>query len=96
MTSISVHDIILLTNKTAVPKTADKNLDSGVYTMKKFLALVLALVLVVALCGCSKAEYGDLRVMDGVTLSEMEYYGIAFRKGSDMVEKVEDALQLLW
>ena len=64
--------------------------------MKKFLALALAVLLMVAMCGCSKSEYSDLRVMDGVSLGDLEGYGIAFRDGSDMVEKVENAIAELW
>ena len=64
--------------------------------MKKVLALIMAVLLMVALCGCSKAEYGDLRIMEGVQLSELEGYGIAFRKGSDVVERVEKAIDELY
>jgi ABC-type amino acid transport substrate-binding protein len=64
--------------------------------MKKVLALILAVLLMVAMCGCSKAEYGDLHIMEGVHLSELEGYGIAFRKGSDAVEHVEKAIDKLY
>ena len=64
--------------------------------MKKVLALIMAVLLMVALCGCSKAEYGDLRIMEGVQLSELEGYGIAFRKGSDVVEHVEKTIDKLY
>lgn len=64
--------------------------------MKRFLALVLAMLLactVLASCG-EKTSYSDLAIVDlGL---EREYFGIAFRTGSDMTRKVEDiTLQLI-
>lgn len=60
--------------------------------MKKTVALVLALLMVcscvVALSACSKDPYKDLAIVDlGL---EKEYFGIAFRSGSDLTRKVED------
>ncbi len=60
--------------------------------MKKTIALVLALLLtlgcVAALSSCNKDPYADLAIVDlGL---EREYFGIAFRAGSDMTRKVED------
>lgn len=64
--------------------------------MKKFLALVLAALLactVLASCG-GASSYSDLAIVDlGL---DVEYFGIAFRTGSDMTRKVEDiTLQLI-
>lgn len=60
--------------------------------MKKTLALVLALILtlgcVAALSSCNKDPYSKLAIVDlGL---DREYFGIAFREGSDMTRKVED------
>ena len=60
--------------------------------MKRILTLVLA-VLMIAACAvsfasCSKDPYKDLTYVDlGL---EREYFGIAFRSGSDLTRKVED------
>ena len=60
--------------------------------MKKIITLVLA-VLMVASCmvsfsACSNDPYKDLTYVDlGL---EREYFGIAFRSGSDLTRKVED------
>lgn len=58
--------------------------------MKKFFALMLAVLMVcTAFVACSKeSSYSDLTIVDlGL---EKEYFGIAFRSGSDMTRKVED------
>ena len=60
--------------------------------MKKILALALALLMVATcaftLASCKKNPYKDLMIVDlGL---EREYFGIAFRAGSDMTRKVED------
>lgn len=68
--------------------------------MKKFFVLMLALLLsctAIVSCGGgggSASSYSDLAIVDlGL---EREYFGIAFRAGSDMTRKVEDiTLQLI-
>lgn len=58
--------------------------------MKKILATILASVLCLCLlAGCSGGgSYSDLSMIEGVELG-IEEYGMAFRKGSDMVAKVD-------
>lgn len=59
-------------------------------TMKKVLVMMMVLAtLLTALVACgSKSSYEDLMIVDlGL---EKEYFGIAFRQGSDMTRKVED------
>lgn len=63
--------------------------------MKKILAILLTVVLLcTGLASCAKPTYADLAIVDlGL---EREYFGIAFRSGSDMTRKVEDiTLQLI-
>ena len=56
--------------------------------MRKLLKVILA-SLVVLCSGCSgTSSYADLIIMDNVQMG-IEEYGIAFRSGSDMVEKVD-------
>ena len=58
--------------------------------MKKILSLILATIIIcAAFASCSgKSSYEDLAIIDlGL---EREYFGIAFRSGSDMTRKVED------
>ena len=58
--------------------------------MKKTLALILSLVLLcTSFISCSnESSYSDLTIVDlGL---EREYFGIAFRAGSDLTRKVED------
>ena len=58
--------------------------------MKKILAIILALLMsCTALVACSGGNsYDDLMIVDlGL---EREYFGIAFRSGSDLTRKVED------
>ena len=57
--------------------------------MKKILAILLTVVMLcTALASCGKSGYEDLMIVDlGL---EREYFGIAFRSGSDMTRKVED------
>ena len=57
--------------------------------MKKLLAfLLIAAMLCTCMVSCKKKTYDDLAIVDlGL---EKEYFGIAFREGSDMTRKVED------
>ena len=60
--------------------------------MKKLLTLALAVLMIVGcvatFSACSNDPYKDLTYVDlGL---EREYFGIAFRSGSDMTRKVED------
>lgn len=57
--------------------------------MKKIIAVLLfAVMLCTALVSCGAVTYEDLMIVDlGL---EKEYFGIAFRQGSDMTRKVED------
>ena len=63
--------------------------------MKKIFAMILAMVLLCStLVACSGSSYSDLAIVD--LGFEKEYFGIAFRAGSDMTRKVEDiTLQLI-
>lgn len=60
--------------------------------MKKYLSLALALIIAVcstvALSSCGKTTYADLAIVE--IGQEKEYFGIAFREGSDLTRKVED------
>ena len=67
--------------------------------MKKIIALLMAVLMAFSVVACSKAPadapagnedsaYADLTIMADVELG-VEEYGIAFRKGSDMVAKVD-------
>ncbi len=66
--------------------------------MKKIIALVMATLMIVGcvatFASCGKNPYEKLAIVDlGL---EREYFGIAFRSGSDMTRKVEDiTLQLI-
>ena len=65
--------------------------------MKKLTALLMAALLLVscfAFTACGGTDYSNLAIVDlGL---EREYFGIAFRAGSDMTRKVEDiTLQLI-
>ncbi len=57
--------------------------------MKRIIALALVAIMMIAmLASCSAKSYSDLAIVDlGL---EKEYFGIAFRTGSDMTRKVED------
>ena len=57
--------------------------------MKKLLAFLLVAVMIcTSLASCKKGGYDDLAIVDlGL---EKEYFGIAFRDGSDMTRKVEE------
>ena len=64
--------------------------------MKKLISLVLAVLMVVgsvfALSSCGSKSYADtLKIVDGVTLAT-EQYGIAARKGSGLMKKINAAL----
>ena len=63
--------------------------------MKKIFAMILAMVLLCStLVACGGSSYSDLAIVD--LGFEKEYFGIAFRAGSDMTRKVEDiTLQLI-
>lgn len=57
--------------------------------MKKIISLVLiAVMLCTVLASCGAKTYDDLAIVD--LGFEKEYFGIAFRSGSDMTRKVED------
>ena len=66
--------------------------------MKRFLSLALVALMIVGCAAtfsaCKPATYDDLMILDlGL---EKEYFGIAFREGSDMTRRVEDiTLQLI-
>ena len=57
--------------------------------MKRLLALLLVVVMICAsFASCGGNSYSKLAIVDlGL---EREYFGIAFRSGSDMTRKVED------
>ena len=64
--------------------------------MKKFISLVLSVLMVVgsvfALSSCGNKSYADtLKIVEGVTLAT-EQYGIAVRKGSGLMKKINTAL----
>lgn len=59
--------------------------------MKRFAALSLALLMLLCcfgLAACKKDPYANLTIVD--LGQEREYFGIAFRAGSDLTRKVED------
>lgn len=62
--------------------------------MKKFLAIIVSVLTVfcaIGLTACgSKVTYKDLEIVE--IGGETEAFGIAFRKGSDMTRKVENAI----
>ena len=43
---------------------------------------------------CGKGDYADLKIVDGLS-SEVEYYGIGFKKGSELTAKVNEQLEKL-
>jgi polar amino acid transport system substrate-binding protein len=43
---------------------------------------------------CGKGDYADLKIVDGLN-SDLEYYAIGFKKGSDLTEKVNAELEKL-
>ncbi|MBR2311365.1 MAG: transporter substrate-binding domain-containing protein [Oscillospiraceae bacterium] len=43
---------------------------------------------------CGKGDYADLEVIDDLS-SDVEYYAIGFKKGSDLTAKVNEALEAL-
>jgi len=43
---------------------------------------------------CGKGDYADLAIVDALT-SEVEYYAIGFKKGSDLTAKVNEQLEKL-
>lgn len=56
--------------------------------MKKILAAVLSVIMMMAIFASCGNSYSKLAIVDlGL---EKEYFGIAFRSGSDMTRKVED------
>ena len=60
--------------------------------MKKIITLVLCIAMLCSACfaltSCGAKDYDDLTIVD--LGFEKEYFGIAFRSGSDMTRKVED------
>lgn len=60
--------------------------------MKKIVSLILVALMLCACClglaACNKNTYADLTIVD--LGQEREYFGIAFRSGSDLTRKVED------
>ena len=57
--------------------------------MKKFITLILTVaVALTVLASCNTNPYSKLEIID--IGEETEYFGIAFREGSDMTRKVED------
>ena len=74
--------------------------------MKKLLAMVTVGIMLFCFAGCGasksnnesgsgSASYSSLSMIDGVELG-VEEYGIAFRKGSDMVAKVNEITKELF
>lgn len=65
--------------------------------MKKIITLILTLALgltaLFSLVGCGKPNYKNLKIVE--LNAETEYFGIAFRKGSNVTKKVEDAISQL-
>lgn len=65
--------------------------------MKKILTIILALSLCVIACfgltACKSTTYKDLAIIE--IGGETESFGIAFRKGSNITRKVEDAIATL-
>ena len=65
--------------------------------MKKLLTAMLTIALSVvtalSLTACGKVTYKDLQIVE--LNAETEYFGIAFRKGSNVTRKVEVAIQEL-
>ena len=56
--------------------------------MKKLITLILTLAIALGALASCGADYSNLEIVDlGL---EREYFGIAFREGSDMTRKVED------
>ncbi len=43
---------------------------------------------------CGKGDYADLKIVDALS-SEVEYYGIGFKKGSELTAKVNEQLEVL-
>ena len=63
--------------------------------MKKFLKFVLVGFMFM-ISGCSgSSSYSDLTIMDGIEIG-VEEYGIAFRSGSDMTDKVNNITDQLF
>ena len=60
--------------------------------MKKIITLVLCIAMLCSACfaltSCGAKDYDDLTIVD--LGFEKEYFGIAFRSGSDLTRKVED------
>ena len=65
--------------------------------MKKIITLILTLLMSVVACfgltACGGNTYKDLTIVE--VGGETESFGIAFRKGSDLTRKVEDAIAIL-
>lgn len=68
--------------------------------MKKIIALLMAVCMVVALVACGGADtastsYDDLMTVEGLDLA-VEEYGIGFRTGSDVVDEVNKIIKELY
>lgn len=77
-------------NYTAVAKQTDGLMEVKAGTAD---AVVLDVTLANAMVG-EGTSYEDLQIVDGLDLA-VEFYGIGFRKGSDAVAKVDEALDAL-
>lgn len=60
--------------------------------MKRFLAALLALVMVLSLCACSKEEYTNYRVLQVVGVKQ---YGTVCRAGDKAAQVVDAAMSVL-
>ena len=65
--------------------------------MKKIIAVILSLVLVLGFAGCTANNGGETSYADMDIAAELtsEEYGIGFRKGSDLTEKVNSIMDEL-
>lgn len=65
--------------------------------MKKIITVIVAAIMLVAACfaltGCGATTYKDLTIVE--IGGETESFGIAFRKGSDLTRKTEEAIKEL-
>ncbi|MGN1001174.1 MAG: transporter substrate-binding domain-containing protein [Oscillospiraceae bacterium] len=60
--------------------------------MKRFIAALLALVLALSLCACSKDEYGTYRVVEVIGTKQ---YGTVCRAGDKAAQAVDAAMKVL-
>lgn len=65
--------------------------------MKKIITVIVAAIMSLAACfaltGCGATTYKDLTIIE--IGGETESFGIAFRKGSDLTRKTEEAIKEL-